>query len=87
LFVNETLQVRKQVRHPLHFVQNSPLGSIKPAKKGPWIFRGFFPVLKVFQGDVAEFRKGRTGEGGLSRLPGPGKKDHRERACQLFEAI
>lgn len=38
LFVYEPLQVRKQVRHPLPFVQNSPLGSIKPAKKGPRIF-------------------------------------------------
>jgi hypothetical protein len=87
LFVHEPLHVGEEVRHPLDFIQNGTVSTFQPAEKGTGIFCGLLPVLDVFQGDVMEFRKGRTGQGSLARLPGPGQKDHWERADQLIEAI
>lgn len=66
--IDDSLQIRKQARSPLNFIENHT--ALVSPQKPPGIGKGEFPFVGFFQTDVFMIREHHPGEGGLAGLAG-----------------
>jgi hypothetical protein len=81
-FIYKSLEIGEEVRCPLDFVQNST-SSLQPMEEPAWVFSSLLPVLHILQRNILKLRERGSGQGGFSRLPGAGKKNHWKRTREL----
>ena len=67
--VDEDLQVGKEVRDALHFVDDCPFGKL--AQEASGVLRGESAYIRSFKRRVRMLRKHGCAQGGLAALRGP----------------
>src|SRR6056297_2433206 len=83
--INNTLQIRQQLRTSLYFIQNRPIRKL--GEKPPWISLGKLPGIQVFQQYIGLVTTNMTHQCRLTRLTRAGYSNHWILSKKFFESV